>query len=128
MPWSATARMMVAQPTPRSRATAATAWASVPTHRQASAQAGWVSTARGRIAAACSVQVRTPAGGLSTAPHAPAPAEHHRPAASGQVTRSDRPAARWRTAAARAADQGGDGLADKVPFAIHHLDGEDLEA
>jgi hypothetical protein len=58
-PWSATARMMVAQPTPRSRATAATAWASLPTRRQASARARWVSTARGAIAAARSVQVRT---------------------------------------------------------------------
>ena len=30
-----TARITVAQPTPRSRATAATAWASLPTRRQA---------------------------------------------------------------------------------------------
>ena len=48
---------------PRSRATAATAWASVPTRRHASARARSVSTARGRMAAACSVQVRTPQAG-----------------------------------------------------------------
>jgi hypothetical protein len=59
VPCSATARMMVAQPTPRSRATAATAWASVPTRRQASARARSVSTARGWMAVARSVQVRT---------------------------------------------------------------------
>jgi hypothetical protein len=58
-PCSATARMMVAQPTPRSRATAATAWASLPTRRQASARARWVNTARGAIPATPSVQVRT---------------------------------------------------------------------
>jgi hypothetical protein len=62
-PCSATARMMVAQPTPRSRATAATAWASLPTRRHASARARSVSTARGRIATVCSVQVRTPQAG-----------------------------------------------------------------
>jgi hypothetical protein len=59
VPWSATARMMVAQPTPRSRATAATAWASLPTRRHASARARWVSTARGAIPVIRSVQVRT---------------------------------------------------------------------
>ena len=63
VPWSATARMTVAQPTPRSRATAATAWASLPTRRQASARARWVSTALGRIGAARSVQVCTPQAG-----------------------------------------------------------------
>jgi hypothetical protein len=44
---------------PGSRATAATAWASLPTRRQASALARSVSTARGRIAGVRSVQVRT---------------------------------------------------------------------
>jgi hypothetical protein len=63
VPWSATARMMVAQPTPRSRATAATAWASLPTRRHASARARSVSTARGRIAATRTVQVRTSQAG-----------------------------------------------------------------
>jgi hypothetical protein len=62
-PCSATARITVCQPTPRSRATAATAWASLPTRRQASARARSVSTARGRTAAARSVQVRSPQAG-----------------------------------------------------------------
>jgi hypothetical protein len=62
-PCSATARITVAQPTPRSRATAATAWASVPTRRHASARARSVSTARARIATACSVQVWTAQAG-----------------------------------------------------------------
>jgi hypothetical protein len=48
---------------PQSRATAATAWASLPTRRQASARARSVSTARGQTAAARSVQVRTPQAG-----------------------------------------------------------------
>ena len=70
------------------------------------------------------------AGGLSAAPDALAPAEHHRPAASGQVTHSDRTAAMQGGAhsTARAADQGGRGLDDKLPLATDHLGGKDLEA
>jgi hypothetical protein len=63
VPWSATARITVAQPTPRSRATAATAWASLPTRRHAWARARWVSIARGAIPVTRSVQVRTPQAG-----------------------------------------------------------------
>ena len=48
---------------PEVRATAASAWASLPTRRQASARARWVSTALGRIGAARSVQVCTPQAG-----------------------------------------------------------------
>jgi hypothetical protein len=62
-PWSVTARMTVAQPTPRSRATAATAWASLPTRWHASARARWVSTVPGAIPVTRSVQVRTPQAG-----------------------------------------------------------------
>jgi hypothetical protein len=57
------ARITVAHPTPRSRATAATAWASLPTRRHASARARSLSTARGRIAATRSVHVWTPQAG-----------------------------------------------------------------
>src|SRR5450759_3630144 len=59
-PYSQTARITVAQPTPRSTATRATSVASSPTRRAHSARARSVSTARGRIAGARSDQVRRP--------------------------------------------------------------------
>jgi hypothetical protein len=64
----------------RSRATAATAWASLPTRQQTSARARLISTARRQmVAGACR------AGRLSTAPDPLAPQERHRTAAEGQV-------------------------------------------
>jgi len=56
-PWSRTAAITVAQPTPNSRATAATACPSRPTRRQAWARARSVHDARGAIAGCVSVQV-----------------------------------------------------------------------
>src|SRR5512132_730619 len=131
VPWSSTARMMVAHPTPRSRATAATAWASLPTRRHASARARSVSTARGRI-----TTVRllgpgpNPAGWLTTAPDPLAPGQHHRPAADRQVTHPDRaPAVRsGRHATTPTADHRGHGLDDQLPFAIYQLGRDELEA
>jgi hypothetical protein len=128
-PWSATARMMVAQPTPRSRAIAATAWASVPTRRQASAWARSVSTTRGRIAAVCSVQVRALQAG-----------SRQRQIRLRQANTTDRPlmavADPDRAAAvelgphpaADAADQGGGGLDLELPFTGRDLRGVDLPA
>jgi hypothetical protein len=121
VPWSTTARMMVAQPTPRSRATAATTWASLPTRRQASARARSVSTARGPIAAARSVQVRTPQAGSR---------QRHRAAADRQVAHPDRAAAvrGGPHAAAPTADHRGRGLDGELPFATHEFGRDDLEA
>jgi hypothetical protein len=129
-PWSATARMTVAQPTPKSRATAATAWASLPTRRHASARARWVSTARGAIPATRSVQVRTLQAG---------PRQRHkrlrqhsttgRPA-DRQVTHAHHAAAMrsGSYAAAHTPDHRGRGLEGKLPFATHELGRHDLQA
>jgi hypothetical protein len=129
-PRSVTARMMVAQPTPRSRATAATAWASLPTRRHASAWARSVSTSRGRIAATCSVQVPTPQAGSgqrqsrlrqhSTTGHPPA----------GRSRTPDRAAAMGLGphATVWAADHFRRGLDHQPPLTARHLRGEDIEA
>jgi hypothetical protein len=122
--------MLVAQPTPKSRATAATAWASLPTRRQASARARSVSTARGPIAAARSVQVRTWQAGSRQRQRRLRQGQHHRAAADRQVTHPDRAttmglgphAATW------AADDLRRGLDHQPPLATHHLRGEDLKA
>ncbi len=58
MPYSTTARITVAQPTPRSAATAATSVASCPTRLQACTRARSVNTDRARIASLVSVHVR----------------------------------------------------------------------
>jgi hypothetical protein len=70
------------------------------------------------------------AGGLTTAPDALAPQEHHRPAADRQVTHPDRPAAvqAGAHAAARAAGHRGRRLDGELPLATRHLGGEDLKA
>ena len=57
-PYSPTAAITVAQPTPNSAATAATVCPSSPTRRHASRRARCVQAARGRIASVVSVQVR----------------------------------------------------------------------
>ena len=56
-PYSRTAAITVAQPTPRSAATAATVCPSWPTRRHASRRARSVNDARGRISSWLSVQV-----------------------------------------------------------------------
>jgi hypothetical protein len=71
-----------------------------------------------------------PAGRLSTAPEPLAPGQHHWTAADRQVTHPDRAAAveLGPHPAADAADHGGRGLDNQLPFAAYHLGGEDLEA
>src|SRR5450759_681762 len=83
--YSHTARITVAQPTPRSTATRATSVASSPTRRADSARALSVSTARGRIAGARSDQVRRPHLPLGAPPNSLEPHQRHRPAAGGQI-------------------------------------------
>jgi len=76
-PWSATARMMVAQPTPKSRATAATAWAScqpADRPRPGPARSAPPRADRGRLLG----PGPHPTGRLPTAPDPLAPAQHHR--------------------------------------------------
>ena len=129
-PCSATARMMVAQPTPRSRATAVTAWASVPTRRHASARA----RSGQHRPRADRGQPLGPgphsAGLLPAAPDPLAPAQHHRPATDRQVTHPDRPSAvrGGRHPAAHAADHHDRGLDDQLPLATHELARDELEA
>jgi len=57
VPYSRTAAMIVAQPTPKSPATAATVWPSCPTRRHASRRARSVIDARGRTSSLVSVHV-----------------------------------------------------------------------
>ena len=122
--------MMVAQPTPRSRATAATAWASLPTRRHASARARSVSTARERIAAARSVQVRTPqAGSRQRQSRLRQHSTTGRPPIGRSRTRTvRRPCGLGPHATARTADHRGRGLDHQLPLAAHDLGGDDLEA
>jgi hypothetical protein len=113
---------------PRSRATAATAWASVPTRRQASARARQVSTARAgsrpsarsrsgphrpaRHSATPACARPAPPDGRRSAGPAPAPCGEH---GVGLGCRKPRSPPWWRC------------LDPKPPLLIHDLGGGDLE-
>jgi hypothetical protein len=121
---------MVAHPTPRSRATAATAWASLPTRRHASAR-GPLGQHRPRTDRGDLLGPGPhPAGLFATAPDPLAPQEHHRPPADWQVADPDRAAAveLGPHPTTPTANHGGHRLDVELPLATHHLGGENRKA